>query len=316
MGYEPYICLQTNSRCYKGTEKFIPVGILWHSTGANNTALKRYVQPTDGSTNYLKDIAKLGKNLNKNDWNHTQVSAGVNAFIGKFADGTIGTVQALPWDYAPWGCGSGSKGSCNKFSKNGKKYGWIQFEICEDNLKDKEYAKQVYDEAVALTAYLCKKFEIAPDGYVEVNGIKIPTITCHNDVSKLGFGTSHADINHWFPKLIDKDMKAVRRDVGAALGEEDGPKEEPSSGLQDQTISETPAPAQEESEVEETERQVRITAYALNVRKGPSTDYSVTTVVKRAEVYTVIEEKNGWGLLKSYATNRNGWIMLKYTEEV
>ena len=33
----------------------------------------------------------------------------------------------MPWDYRPWGCGSGSKGSCNT--------GWVQFEICEDGLK-------------------------------------------------------------------------------------------------------------------------------------------------------------------------------------
>lgn len=299
--WAPYVCMQTNSKCYKNTEKFIPVGILWHSTGANNTSLKRYVQPTDGSANYSADIAKLGKNTNGNDWNHKQESAGVNAFIGKFADGTIGTVQCMPWDYAPWGCGAGSKGSCNKYTKDGKKYGWIQFEICEDNLKDKNYAQKVYDEAVALTAYLCKEYKIKPDGYVTVKGVKIPTITCHNDAYKLGFATGHSDINHWFPTILNKDMAAVRRDVGAAFSE---------------------APAQEtiENEIDilpkTTEYQIKVTANALNVREGAGQNYNVVTIIYKNEIYTIVEENNGWGLLKSYATNRNGWINLSFTQKI
>ena len=309
MGYEPYVCIQTNSRCYKNTEKFTPVGILWHSTGSNNTTLKRYVQPTDGSTNYLKDIAKLGKNLNKNDWNHSQVSAGVNAFIGKFADGSIGTVQTLPWDYAPWGCGSGSKGSCNKYENNKVKYGWIQFEICEDGLKDKEYAEKVYNEAVALTAYLCKKFKIDPDGYVEVKGTKIPTITCHNDANKLGFATAHSDINHWFPKLIDKDMKAVRRDVGAIFNPStETPPEAPAEEVK--PITETTPKESETSSAQEYK--VKIDVGALNVRQNPNPNSTVVTVVKKGEVYTVVEEKDGWGKLKS----GQGWFMLKYTKKI
>ena len=205
-----YTCMQTNSKCYKGTSKVKPVGVLWHSTGANNPNIKRYVQPMENASNYSKDIAKLGKNYNKNDWNHLQTNAGVNAFIGKFADGSVGTCQALPWDYAPWGCGAGSRGSCNN--------GWIQFEICEDGLTDKAYAQKVYNEAVELTAYLCKLYNIDPNDTVTKNGIKIPTIICHNDASKLGFATSHADINHWFPKILGKDMNDVRKEVAKKLG--------------------------------------------------------------------------------------------------
>lgn len=304
--WAPYVCMQTNSKCYKNTEKFIPVGILWHSTGANNTALKRYVQPTDGSANYDADIAKLGKNTNGNDWNHKQESAGVNAFIGKFADGTIGTVQCMPWDYAPWGCGSGSKGSCNKYSNGGKKYGWIQFEICEDALKDKEYAQKVYDEAVALTAYLCKEYKIKPDGYVTVRGVKIPTITCHNDAYKLGFATGHSDINHWFPKLLNKDMEAVRRDVGAAFSE--ASVQEPTIESEIATIPVT----ETVTETKEANYKVKITASGLNVRADANENASIVTIIYKDEVYTIVEENNGWGRLKS----GQGWIMLKYTQKV
>lgn len=57
---------------------------------------------------------------------------------------------------------------------------------------------------------------------------------------------------------------------------------------------------------------VRITANTLNVRAGAGTSYKVTTTVKKGGIYTIVEEKDGWGKLKSGA----GWISLKYTEKV
>ena len=57
---------------------------------------------------------------------------------------------------------------------------------------------------------------------------------------------------------------------------------------------------------------VRITASVLNVRKGAGTNYSIATTVKKNDVYTIVEEKNGWGKLKSGA----GWISLSYTTKL
>lgn len=298
--FKPYVCMQTNSRCYKNTSVATVVGVLWHSTGANNPNLKRYVQPADNSENYSADITKLGVNKSRNDWNHIQVNAGVNAWIGKFADGSIGTVQTMPWNYAPWGCGSGKRGSLNKI--NGKM--WIQFEICEDALTDKDYAEKVYNEAVALTAYLCHEFRIDPNGTVKVNGVDVPTIICHNDASKLGFGTSHSDINHWFPKILNKDMAAVRRDVGAAMGDQENSAPVTTSSTETTTEITTPS--------DSNEYQVRVTAGALNIRPLPNTVKNPIGVVSKNEVYTIVEEKDGWGKLKS----GKGWIMLKYTVRV
>lgn len=56
---------------------------------------------------------------------------------------------------------------------------------------------------------------------------------------------------------------------------------------------------------------VKITANVLNVRSGPGTNYKVVTSIKKNEVYTIVEKKNGWGKLKSGA----GWISLKYTKK-
>ena len=210
---KPLVCMQTQSTCYKGTTKITPVGILWHCTGANNPTLKRYVQPSDvrpKEDTYSKDewIKILGKNQYNNDWNHITKKAGLNAWIGKLADGTVTSIQTMPWNFKPWGCGSGSKGSCNN--------GWIQFEICEDGLTDKTYFNNVYKEACELTAYLCKLYNIDPKGTHTYNGVKVPTILCHQDAAKLKVGSDHSDVYNWFKKH-SKTMDNVRNDVASLM---------------------------------------------------------------------------------------------------
>ena len=206
---KPIVCMMTQSTCYKGTKKMAVKGVLWHSTGANNPTIKRYVQPDDNATDRETMIKLIGKNAYGNDWNHSSVQAGLNAWIGKLADGSVATVQTMPWDFRPWGCGSGSKGSCNN--------GWIQFEICEDGLNDAEYFAEVYKEACELTAYLCQMFGIDPNGSVSMNGVKVPTILCHADSYKLELGSNHGDVLHWFPNF-GKSMDTVRADVAALMG--------------------------------------------------------------------------------------------------
>lgn len=205
-----YVCMQTHSTCYRGTKKMNIKGILWHSTGVNNPNLKRYVQPYEGEPNYNADIAKLGLNTNHNDWNHIKRNAGLNAWIGKFADGSVGVVQTMPWNFRPWGCGGGKKGSCND--------GWIQFEICEDNLKDKDYAQKVWNEAVEFSAYLCKLYNLNPLEQTDCGSAIVPVITCHNDAYKLGVGCGHSDINHWFPKILGKNMENARKEIAERMG--------------------------------------------------------------------------------------------------
>lgn len=79
-------------------------------------------------------------------------------------------------------------------------------------------------------------------------------------------------------------------------------------------------PAESEKEVIEVVSEfpyrVRITANVLNVRKGPGTKNSIVTSVRKNQVYTITDEEDGWGLLKSYTKNRNGWIYLKYTTKL
>lgn len=181
----------TKNECYKRGVPITPVGVMVHSTGANNPNLKRYVQPDDGL---------LGTNNAGNHFNQPRPGGRkvcVHAIIGKLADGSIATYQTLPWAMRGWHSGTGSKGSANNM-------GYIGFEICEDGLTDPAYFRKVYREAVELTAYLCKLYKLDPK--------KDGVIICHSEGHKRGIASNHEDVMHWFPKH-GKSMDAFRADV-------------------------------------------------------------------------------------------------------
>lgn len=211
-----FTCMMTQSTCYKGTTRGKPVGVLWHDTAGGNPNLKRYVQPSDNDPQRAELLQKLGVNQYGNDWNHINHQAGLNAWIGKLADGSVATVKTLEWDMRPWGCGSGSKGSCNGSPSVQNSPFWLQFEMCDDGYKDQNYFERVYQEAVEFTAYLCRQFNIDPYGTVQYNGVTVPTILCHQDAAQLKLGCNHADVYLWFAKF-GKTMDDVRRDVAAQL---------------------------------------------------------------------------------------------------
>lgn len=368
---KPPVCMMTQSTCYRGTRKMEVKGVLWHSTGVNNPWLKRYVQPDDNAADRAAWLTKLGKNAYNNDWNHIKREAGLNCWIGKFADGTVGTVQTMPWDYRPWGCGSGSKGSCNS--------GWVQFEMCEDGLTDATYFNQAYKEACEITAYICKMYNIDPHGTVTVNGVKVPTILCHQDSYKLGMGSNHVDVYNWFNKH-GKTMDNVRNDVAALLegtGAGSVVTTKPSAGGSGHSVLRKGSTGDEVKELQQklttlgyslgsidgdfgnktlaavkkfqsdyslevdgvvgnqtwnaldkaiaakasASYVVRLTTDTLNIRKGAGTNYAVVGCIRDRGAYTIVEEKAGtgaskWGLLKAYASGKNGWISLDYVKKV
>lgn len=68
-----------------------------------------------------------------------------------------------------------------------------------------------------------------------------------------------------------------------------------------------------EDEVEEFKPYlVKVTASALNIRKGAGTNHRVVGCIGDKGIYTIVAEDNGWGKLKSGA----GWISLAYTKRV
>lgn len=378
---------QKQSTWYKGTTTGVPVGICFHDTGCNNTTLKRYVQPNDDDPNRAEMLAKIGYNPNHNDWNHCRRNAGVNAWIGRLADGTIATVQAGPWNYRPWGVGSGWRGSLNGDKNDPNTPFWLQFEICQDDRKSYPYFESVYFEAIALCAYWCKMFNLDPHGTVHYKGVDVPVITCHQDSYKLGLGANHSDVLDWFPKF-GIDMEEVRNDVAVAMGKTVTPEPEPeepekpdtpttpvdgtvkvgslvsiNSGAKYYSGAAIPAwvaklnwyvysapegkdrivlnasedgkykimspihrsdvtvvgattkpttpsnpttPSTPTTPSEPTGFKVKVLCDALNIRKGPGTNYDIAGVIRDRGIYTIVQTQGTWGKLKSGA----GWISL------
>lgn len=204
----PFRCILYDSTCYRGTRTFTPKGILWHSTGAPNKAIRRYCQPSKKDKNYSQILDILGYNQNHNSWNEIERQAGVNAWVGEDKNGNVMTCQSLEWTQRPWGCGSGKKGSLNNTH--------LQVEVCEDYLNDAVYFNKVYTEACELSAYLCKKFGWDPHGTIKFNGVVVPVITCHWQSYELGLGSGHVDVKHWWPKF-GKYMEEMRDDVAKIM---------------------------------------------------------------------------------------------------
>ena len=190
----------TNNDCYKAARKCTPKGIVVHSTGANNPNLKRYVDAP----------AEVGKNTYGNHWNRPASAMGrsvcVHSFIGYALNNVVKVANILPYNFCCWGVGSGSKGSYNYNPA------YIQFEMCEDNCKNKAYFEAVRDTAIDYCVYLCKKFNIP-----------VENIVSHKEAHAKGYGSNHGDPNNWwdnFGYTMSMFRAAVKAklDVGSSSG--------------------------------------------------------------------------------------------------
>ena len=61
---------------------------------------------------------------------------------------------------------------------------------------------------------------------------------------------------------------------------------------------------------------VRVAIPDLNIRRGSGTDFPKRGKFTGVGIFTIIEEKDGWGLLKAYAEKRDGWISLAFTTRI
>lgn len=193
-------CLHTESRCwkYKGGDGYYParpIGVLLHTTGANNTTLKRYCQPSKDDPNREELLKTIGKNKYNNHWNRN-ITKAVHYFIGKLEDGSIATVHNIPLDYSAWGVGKGKKGSYNY-----NPTAYIQFEICEDSKTNYDYFNATKNEAVELCVELCRQF-----------GWSSKNITSHNEARLAGYASSHLDPTTWW-KNFGYTMDDFRKEV-------------------------------------------------------------------------------------------------------
>lgn len=196
-------CTHTESRAYGVKRQAIkPVGIVVHSTGANNPSIKRYSQPSKDDPKRSELLSHIGVNKYGNHWNRSAAVKAVHYFVGKLADGSVGIVKNLPEDIAAWGSGKGKNGSYNY-----EPTGHIQFEVCEDDLKNKEYFDAIYKAATELCADICHRY-----------GWKSSVIVSHKEAHAKGYASNHSDIDHWLIKY-GLTMNDFRSEVDKLLSE-------------------------------------------------------------------------------------------------
>lgn len=183
-------CYQTKNPCYRKGTPMKPVGIVVHSTGANNPHLCRYVDCPEW----------LGVNRYGNHWNRPEAATLVHGAIGLDKEGFVTVVNTLPYTMAAWGVGKGSRGSYNYDPT-----GHIQFEMCEDDLTDPSYFDQVMGTAVAYCAQLCREYGLAAE-----------SIVSHKEAHAQGYASNHGDPENWMGRF-GMTMEDFRARVRAKL---------------------------------------------------------------------------------------------------
>ena len=183
-------CYQTKNPCYRKGTPMKPVGIVVHSTGANNPHLCRYVDCPE----------RLGVNRYGNHWNRPEAATLVHGAIGLDKEGFVTVVNTLPYTMAAWGVGKGSRGSYNYDPT-----GHIQFEMCEDDLTDPSYFDQVMETAVAYCARLCREYGLAAESVVS-----------HKEAHAQGYASNHGDPENWMGRF-GMTMEDFRARVRAKL---------------------------------------------------------------------------------------------------
>lgn len=287
-----------------------PLGLMLHSVGCAQPSAKVFA---DG-------------------WNQPGKESSVHAVLQ--SDGIV--YQLMPWNFRAWHCGGDANNThigvemtepaCIKYT------GGASF-TCSDLVTARAHAEGCYKTARDLFAYLCDKFNLDP----------MKDIISHAEGSKKGVASNHADPEHLWKGLgmsytmdgFRKDVKAKMAEMGVSAAEPVPPVETaPRTLYRVQAgaftvranaeaflaqvkaagftnafitqITETPVePVQPASYV------VRVVPEAgLNIRKTPSTEAAIMGVLPENGMYTIVEERDGWGRLKSGA----GWILLMYTQ--
>lgn len=214
------------------------------------------------------------------NWNKSGYQACVHAFI----DGNTGTVyQTLPWNHRGWH-GGGSSNNTH-----------VGVEMCEPSTikyisganftdlnptKTKETVMRTYNAAVELFAFLCKEYKLNP----------LTDIVGHKEGHKKGIASNHGDPDHLWSKF-GLSMDGFRKDVQTQMGK---------GGTSTTVKPETPVQAKS------VPYKVQITA-EVDVYSAPA-----VSQVKTKGVYTITEEKNGYGKLKSGV----GWIKLSEVKKL
>ena len=186
--YKIVECMQPKNDCYKKGRKHSKSGIVRHNTSAGNPNLKRYID----------DPERLGKNVNGNHWNQSGTGKCVHYWIGLDRNNVVRIYHVLPDNYY---CYGNAKHPSTGRTCNGTH---IQYEICDDGFKSKEYFEATHKAARYLEAYLCVKY-----GWSE----KV-IVSHYESYYKLKAGSCHSDDDNWLKKFgtnMDEERAKVKK---------------------------------------------------------------------------------------------------------
>ena len=201
-------------------------------------------------------------------------TAGAHFFVGQ--NGSV--VQSIPMERIAWSVG-GARYSNYKSTGGAKYYGTLKnantvsIELCDNATKDPS------DAQIKAVAELIKRIKgKCPNAtmlvrHFDITGKPCPARMCN-----------------------DAAWSAFQNRVGAT---QSTPKASGGQSADKPTTGKSGGYT------------VRITATVLNVREKPNSSSKIVEKINKGEVYTIVDESNGWGKLKSGI----GWIFLKYTKK-
>lgn len=250
----------------------------------------------------LVNYTKISPNKTTNR-NHKIDTITIHCVVGQLSVETLGNVFAPASRRASSNYGIGSDGRIGMYVEE-KDRSWCTSNAANDHraitievASDKKHPYAVNDKAmkalINLIADICKR-----------NGIK--KLLWKGDKSLIGQVTKqNMTVHRWFaPTACPGDYlynkhAYIAEEVNKKLGVVKAPAK-----------TETKAPAKVTPK--DTSYRVRVTAGALNIRKGPGTNHAIAGVITDKGVYTIVETSGTWGKLKSGA----GWISLNYTKKI
>lgn len=254
----------------------------------------------------LVDYTKISPNRTKNR-NHKIDTITIHCVVGQLSVEAIGNVFAPTSRQASSNYGIGSDGRIGMYVEE-KDRSWctsnaandhraITIEVASDTKHPYAVNSKAMKSLINLITDICKR-----------NGIK--KLLWKGDKSLIGqVSKQNMTVHRWFaPKACPGDYlynkhSYIANEVNKRLGVV---KETT------KTKTETKEPTKTESKTKNTSYKVKVTATALNIRKGPGMKYAITGVITDKGIYTIVDTSGTWGKLKSGA----GWISLNYAKKI
>ena len=212
---------------------------------------------------------------NRNYFNQTSLEVSSNYIVG--LNGEV--ICCIPDEEVAW-----CTNQANSYS--------VSIETCHPDSTGK-FGAQTYDALVELTASLCKKYVLTPEKGGVIRHFDVTGKVCPKwFVPQKNGGTDTADGTNW---------KTFLQDVTNALKRKN---------MQQETTNNCANTSEKNNHA--SAYLVKVTASALNIRSGPSTNYAIRGCIRDNGVYTIVETTGNWGKLKSGA----GWICLSYCRKL